>query len=247
LYRDAAGLLAHAERLVGLAPNMQVKIPATTAGLCAVEEATFRGFTINATVCFTVPQAVAVGAAVERGLTRRMEAGLDNSSLSPVCTIMVGRLDDWLRVLRIRDQRGCEPGLLDWAGIAVIKKAYGIFQERGFRTRLLAAAYRHTGHWSEFIGGDVVLTIPHAWQVRFNASDIAVEERFSRPVDPAIVDRLRAEFPDFERAWEVDGLTPAEFDTYGATLRTLRGFIQSFHDLQGFVRDFMLPDPDQRR
>ena len=36
----------------------------------------------------------------------------------------------------------------------------------------------------------------------------------------------------------------AEFDTYGACVRTLRGFVQSYHDLQGVIRDFMLPDPD---
>ena len=38
----------------------------------------------------------------------------------------------------------------------------------------------------------------------------------------------------------------AEFDTYGATVRTLRGFIKSYHDLVGAVRDVMLPDPDTR-
>jgi transaldolase len=35
-----------------------------------------------------------------------------------------------------------------------------------------------------------------------------------------------------------------EFDTYGATVRTLRGFIGSYHDLQSVVRDFMIPNPD---
>ncbi|MFH1469877.1 MAG: transaldolase family protein [Pseudomonadota bacterium] len=246
LFRDAAGLAAHAVHLSGLAPNMQVKIPVTAAGVRAIEEATFQGVSVNATVCFTVPQALAVGAAVERGLARRAEAGLDSSTMSPVCTIMVGRMDDWLKVLRTRDGLVCEPGLLDWAGIAVIKKAYALFQARGYRTRLLAAAYRHHMHWSELIGGDVILTIPYGWQRRFNASDISVEERFSRPVDPAIVARLRTVFPDFERAWAEDGLRPAEFDGYGATARTLRGFIQSTHDLQAVVRDFMLPDPDKR-
>jgi transaldolase len=50
--------------------------------------------------------------------------------------------------------------------------------------------------------------------------------------------------PDFRRAYEPDGLAVAEFDTYGATVRTLRGFIGSAHDLIAVVRDLMLPDPD---
>jgi len=33
-----------------------------------------------------------------------------------------------------------------------MKKAYGIVRERGYRTRLLAAAYRHHLHWSKLIG-----------------------------------------------------------------------------------------------
>jgi transaldolase len=35
-----------------------------------------------------------------------------------------------------------------------------------------------------------------------------------------------------------------EFDAYGATVRTLRTFISSYHELVGLVRDFMLPNPD---
>ena len=54
---------------------MQVKIPVTEAGIHAIEEATYHGVSINATVCFTVPQAVAVAEAVERGLNRRAASG----------------------------------------------------------------------------------------------------------------------------------------------------------------------------
>jgi transaldolase len=35
-----------------------------------------------------------------------------------------------------------------------------------------------------------------------------------------------------------------EFDSYGATVRTLRGFIASYQDLVATVRDYMLPNPD---
>ncbi|MBM4372301.1 MAG: transaldolase, partial [Deltaproteobacteria bacterium] len=59
LYRDAAAMTAHARRLASVAPNMQVKLPATRAGIVAVEEATFHGVSVNTTVCFTVSQAVA--------------------------------------------------------------------------------------------------------------------------------------------------------------------------------------------
>src|SRR5208337_3382678 len=117
-----------------------------------------RGHSINATVSFTVPQTIAVAEAVERGLKRREAEGLDISTMGPVCTIMVGRLDDWLKVLHDKHNLSVDPGYLEWAGVAVFKKAYKIYRDRGYRLRLLSAAFRNHMHWSEFIGGDVVIS-----------------------------------------------------------------------------------------
>jgi transaldolase len=245
LYRSAERIVAQGLRFNGLARNMQVKVPATRAGITAIEEVTAAGVSINATVCFTVPQAIAVAEAVERGLARHEADGGDTSGMTPVCTIMVGRLDDWMGVLAKRDGIIVDPGLVHWAGIAAFKRAYGIFGDRGYRTRLLAAAYRHHLHWSELIGGDIVLTIPCAWQRLFNASDIEVVPRIDNPVPAEIVDSLQAHFPDFRRAYAPDGLSVDEFDGYGATVRTLRGFIASYHDLVATIRDAMLPNPDR--
>ena len=243
-YRDAARITEQAVRFAGLAPNMQVKAPVTRAGVAALEEMTAAGVNVNATVCFTVPQALAVGEAVERGLRRREEAGEDVSGMSPVCTIMVGRLDDWLQVYADRHGILLTPGYVNWSGIACLKKAYPIYQERGYRTRLLAAAYRHHLHWSELIGGDIVLTIPFKWQKLFNASDIAVTPRFEHEVPAEVVAELYERLPEFRRAYDVDGMSVEEFDGFGATARTLRQFIGSYQDLVAVIRDFMLPSPD---
>lgn len=245
-YRNADRMLEQGLGFARLAPNIQVKFPATSAGLEAIERATAAGVSINATVSFTVPQALAVGEAVERGLEAAAAAGIDISRMSPVCTIMIGRLDDWMRAIVERDAIAIHPDALDWAGIAAFKRAVGLYRERSYRTRLLAAAYRHRLHWTELVGGDVILTMPHTWQVRFNGSGIAPESRIDEPVDPALIDDLATRIPDFVRAYEPDGLSTAEFDTYGATVRTLRGFIGSYHDLVAAVRDVMLPNPDVR-
>ena len=84
---SAEAIVAQAVRFNELAPNMIVKIPATHAGMEAVEEATARGISINATVSFTLPQACAVAEAVERGLkrgrrTRRTSAAWDRCARS---------------------------------------------------------------------------------------------------------------------------------------------------------------------
>lgn len=243
-FRNTNAIVAQAEEFSRLAPNMIVKIPVTRAGIPAIEEATYRGISINATVCFSLPQCIAVAEAVERGLTRRERDGNEITSMGPVCTIMVGRLDDWLKVLIEKDNIAIDPGYLEWAGVAVFKKTYQIFRERGYRIRLLSAAFRNHMHWSELIGGNIVISPPYSWQVRFNASDIEVLDRIDRPVDPKIVEELSRKFGDFRRAYNEGGLTVEEFDSFAPTRRTLRQFIAACHDLDALVRDFMIPNPD---
>jgi transaldolase len=242
-YRDPAALIEQAVEFSHLAPNMIVKIPVTTAGIEAFEEVTYRGVSVNATVSFTLPQAIAVAEAVERGLRRREAEGLDVSTMGPVCTIMVGRTDDWMRASAERDQITVDPGITEWAGVAVFKKAYALYQERGYRTRLLSAAFRNHMHWSQFIGGNVVISPPFGWQKRFNTSGIEPTHRLEDPVDPRILNDLYDNFPEFRKAYDEHGLTAAQFTEYGATTRTLRQFLQANTDLEALVRDVTLPNP----
>lgn len=245
LFRDTPALLAQAETFDQLARNIIVKIPATAAGVRAMEQATYLGISINATVSFSVSQALAVAEAIEQGLRRRESEGHVVDSMGPVCTVMVGRLDDWLRVVAERDQITIDPGYLEWAGVAVLKKAYSLFQARGYRTRLLSAAFRNHMHWSQFVGGNVVVSPPFAWQVRLNASDIEARPRMDDPVDPTILRTLYDAFPDFRQAYDEDGMEVSEFIDYGATRRTLRQFLAATGDLESLVRDVTLPDPDR--
>jgi transaldolase len=223
---------------------MIVKIPVTNAGVAAIEEATARGVSINATVCFSLPQCIAVAEAIERGLRTREQEGLDIASMGPVCTIMVGRVDDWLKVVMDKQNVITDPGYLEWAGVAIFKKTYRIFRERGYRVRLLAAAYRNHMQWSELIGGELVISPPYKWQRRFNASDITVADRIDTPVDPRVVSELLHKFPDFARAYTEDGLSIGDFNSFPPTARTLRQFTEASQELCARIREFMIPNPD---
>lgn len=246
LYRSTERMVEQAAGFDRLAPNIIVKFPATRAGIAGMEAASYRGISVNATVSFSVAQAVAAAEAVERGIRRREASGLGTAEMGPVVTLMMGRIEDWLRVQAERDGIIADPTALPWSGVAVFKRAAAIFRQRGFRARLLGAAIRHHLHWSELIGGDVILTLPASWQRRFNASDIEVRSRMDDPVDPAIVSELERHFPDFVRAYEPDGLSIDEFDAFPPSVRTLRAFIGSYHELLHQVSDALLPDPDTR-
>ena len=130
-FRDAKRLTDQAEEFSKLAKNIIVKIPVTTEAISAFEEATYRGVSLNATVSFTVAQTIAVAEAIERGLKRREAEGKDISQMGPVCTIMVGRTDDWVKVEAEKKGIVVDPGILEWSGVAAFKHAYQIYKERG--------------------------------------------------------------------------------------------------------------------
>jgi transaldolase len=239
-YRNSDKIVEQAVHFKSLAPNIMVKMPVTCAGVKAIEESTYRGVNINGTVSFTVPQALAVAEAVSRGMERRESEGKNNSALHPVCTIMVGRTDDWLKNAANEAGATISPLALEMAGVAVFKHAYELYRERGYHTRLLAAAFRSHYHWTEFIGGDVSMTIPPSWIRRFVKSDIVVENRMDRPVDPVILSELQKHLKDFNRAYEADGMKPEEFDGYGATRKTLMQFLNGYDSMVGIIRKYMV-------
>jgi transaldolase len=239
-YRNWNLLLDQALHFFTLAPNIQIKIPATKAGIKAIEEATYRGISINATVSFSVAQALAVADAVEKALNRRLAEGKVITGISPVCTIMLGRIDDWLKEVVKRDQINIDPLYLDWSGIAIFKYAYRIFKERGYQTRLLSAAYRHEKQWTELMGGDVILTIPHSWIKQFNESKIKVESNIDKQVEPIIISALSNQIPDFKKAYDPNGMSVDEFDSFGAVNKTLQQFLVGYDQLVTMIRKYMI-------
>ena len=88
---------------------------------------------------------------------------------------------------------------------------------------------------------------PCDWQKLYNASDVPVKPRIDDPIPEEVFDSLYKHFADFRRAYDEDGMKVEEFDTFGPTVRTLRQFIESYRELTGVVREFMLPNPDIRK
>ena len=180
-YRSAESMLRMAEEVHALGPNMQAKIPCTAAGIAAMEEATYRGVSVMATLCFSADQALAAAEAMERGLVRREAEGLETRSINPVCAVLLGMQEDWLRRYADAANRVLDPEAFTFAGEAVAKQVYTLYRQRGFRTRMLVAYYRHHRHWSAFMGGDLIMTIPWKWQRRFEACDVPIADTSAFP------------------------------------------------------------------
>lgn len=238
-YRNAPKMVEQALHFNSLASNIQVKMPASCAGVKAIEEATYQGISINATVSFTVAQAIAVAEAVERGLARRQAEGKSIEGITPVCTLMIGRADDWLKAAADAQDIVVDGGVTDWAGVAIFKKAYELYNEKHYTTRLLTAAYRNHYHWSQLIGPNICMTIPYNWQVKLNSCDIPVQETLHLPMDENILKQLFS-IPDFKYFYDPSALTPEQFDSFGVFKLTLNQFLKGYDELICQIRTVMI-------
>lgn len=221
---DRECMLPMARRFHDWAPNIAVKLPATAAGLDVLEECVAEGITVTATVSFTVPQAIAIAERHLAGAVRARDKGIEPGKC--FATIMIGRLDDFLREVAHDTGAAVDESDIRQAGLAATKRAYAIYRDCGYKAVLLIAALRGDSHLTELAGADLLMSIAPAWQDVFVTRDLPREERIDRPIPPDVLDRLRG-MTEFVRAYEPDGMTPAEFMGFGATQRTLGQFVDA--------------------
>jgi transaldolase len=220
---DRDCMSAMAKRFHRWAPNIAVKLPATGAGIDVLEDCVAEGITVTATVSFTVPQVIAIAERHRAGIARARAAGITPGKCFAV--IMIGRLDDFLREVAHDNQAAVSESDIRQAGLAVTKRAYALYRERGYEAVLLVAALRGHYHLTELAGADLIMSIAPAFQDVFITGDHHREERIEKPVPADTIERL-SQMPEFVRAYEPDGMTPAEFMAFGATQRTLCQFCE---------------------
>jgi len=221
-----------ARRFHAWGPNIAVKLPATAAGLDVLEACVALGISVAATVSFTVPQVVAVAERHRAGSRRAVENGIVPGKCFAV--IMIGRLDDYLREIAHDSHPSVTESDICQAGLAVTKRAYALYRERHYDAVLLVAALRGAYHLTELAGADLLMSIHPTYQEILVSQEFAREPRIDRPVPDEAIDRL-CEMPDFVRAYEPDGMTPAEFIGYGLSQRTLAQFTESWKQLEGLT------------
>jgi transaldolase len=158
-------------------PNLFVKIPATVAGLPAIEECTAKGTSINITLIFSLDRYEAVVEAYLRGLERLVAAGGDPSQVASVASFFVSRVDT--EADKRLDAAG-HPELKGKLAIANAKLAYQHYLEvfSGDRWRFLEGKgatkqrclwaststknpeYRDVMYVEELVGPETVNTMP---------------------------------------------------------------------------------------
>jgi len=221
---DRDWMLSMARRYNAWAPNIAVKLPASSAGLDVMEECIAEGTAIAMTVSVTVPQTIAMGERHMAGVQRAQAKGIEPGKCFAV--IMIGRLDDFLREVAHDTQAAASESDIRQAGLAVTKRAYQLYKARAYQAVLLVAALRGDYHLTELAGANLVMSIAPAFQESFVTKDLPREERIDKPIPADVIERL-CQMPEFVRAYEPRGMSAPEFLAFGATQRTLGQFIEA--------------------
>ena len=202
---DAAAMSEMARRIRSWAPNIAIKLPATASGLDVLEECAALGYTVVSTISFTLPQALSAAERYQRGRARAIAAGLAPGRCFVV--VMVGRIDDYLRDVAQDGRAEAQESDIIQCGNAIMKRAWGIWKERGYQSTLMSAGMRGTYHATELAGAGMILSVHPKIQAQLARLEGPFEERIDVPIDERVLDRL-LKIREFRRAYEPDGLRP---------------------------------------
>jgi transaldolase len=227
---DTKATIAEARRLHEQIdkPNLFVKIPATKAGLPAIEEMIASGRNINVTLTFSLERYSEVAEAYVRGLERLVEAGGDPTKVVSVASFFVSRVDT--ETDKRLDEIGGHDDLKGKLAVANAKLAYQRYKEifSGQRWDALAAkgatkqrclwaststknpAYSDVLYVDELIGPETVNTMPEETIKAFqDHGEVALTLEQGIDEAKALFDRLAEvgiDYDDVTRVLEEEGV-----------------------------------------
>lgn len=192
LAHDTEGTISEAKRLHATLnrKNVMIKVPATDAGLPAIEELIYSGINVNVTLIFSEKTYIDVAEAYIRGLEKRAAEGKNVDGIASVASFFVSRIDtaidqklkERMRMTTDEAEKKELQGLLGKAAIANAKLAYVTFKNIFYGERFRALkekdakvqrqlwastgtkdpAYSDVLYVEELIGNDTVNTLPPA-------------------------------------------------------------------------------------
>jgi transaldolase len=247
---DKARMLEQGLQLAAIGPNVMVKIPGSKEGYEVIAELTARGISTNNTTSFTVPQYVTCMKAVSRGLAKAKASSVDLSHWRSVITHMSARLGNIGDLKAQAEARGIAltPEEILHGEMAVMKRAYRLGKEEGHPSKMLQCSMRvidpgagkpaSSWHIAHLAGGDFVYTCPPGYIEQL----MQVEDRLpafdanaiNEDAPQAAIDKLMR-IPYFRQAYEIDGMAPEEFSTFGAFAATATEFAAATRKTVDFV------------
>ncbi len=252
LFTETDIMIAQADELRGLQPNVMIKVPGSTQGIDVLRALAAKGISTNTTTCFTLPQIVESARATREGLHLVQKGSyytsetVDLSKWRAVITMMIGRLTENEALEVQARRRGIELTWQDkhWFGIAVFQRAYRLLKEDAYPSKMLACSMRQgplvTGKskfWDvEKLAGDIVYTCPpYVLEPMFEiGDDLIFEDIETVQVPPRVLDKFM-QIPYAIQSYDPNGMWLEQFNDHPATVSTVALFSKAMTGLEEYV------------
>lgn len=251
LLTDKEKMIETAQEIRAIAPNLMIKVPASTEGVDVVRALTSMAIPTNVTTCFTLPQIWAVANAAAEGLEIANKNEVDMSKWRAVITMMIGRLTEHPVLDQQAQRRGIQLSWADkhWLGIYVFRRAFHLLKENAMPSKMLACSMRYgpvvggkNHFWDvEKIAGDIVYTMPpYVLGPLFEkCQDLDFEEEILYDDVPyEVIDKM-SKIPYVLQSWDENGMEIDQFNQHPATIATAEAFSKASAGLESYVEDRM--------
>ena len=220
---NVAGIIRQARENRAVAKNICCKIPATQAGLEAMEVLIEENTPINATEIFGVAQMLSLCETYEK-------VSKKSGNRPPLfMSHIAGIYDDYFKAYVEREKVDIAPDVLWQAGLAVARKVYQLMTERGYSAIFVGGGARGLHHFTEMVGGDACITIN--WEGtadKLLEIDPPVVYRLFNPVPQKVIEELMEKLPAFRQGYLEDGLSVEEFEGFGPVQLFRSSFVKSW-------------------
>ena len=247
LLTDVDKMVETAQEIRAIAPNLMIKVPASTEGVDVVRILTSMAIPTNVTTCFTMPQIWAVAQAAAEGVEIAKENGVEMDNWRAVITMMIGRLTENPVLEQQAQRRGIQLTWADkhWLGIYIFRKAFHLLKDNALPSKMLACSMRYgprvggkNHFWDiEKIAGDIVYTLPpYVLEPLFQkCEDLKFDEEILYEDIPyEVIDKM-SKIPYVLQSWDENGMEIDQFNSHPATIATAETFSKASLGLEQYV------------
>ena len=212
--------------------NIVVKIPVTLPGIEAISYFVDSDVPTMATEVMGLSQAIAICEAYGKA------AKASGHAPAFYVTHITGILDDHFKRVVAAGNIDISAEAMKYAGLSIAKREYALMAERGYPGIMIGGGARKLEDFTELVGGDLAVTIN--WE---GTADVLIDRdgptvrRIDAPVDARLIAELKEKLPDYVRAFEPDGMTPAEFYDYGGVELFRTSFMKGWKQLLALVAE----------
>jgi transaldolase len=251
LLTDVDKMVETAQEIRAIAPNLMIKVPASTEGVEVVRTLTSMAIPTNVTTCFTLPQIWAVANAAAEGVEIANQNDVDTSKWRAVITMMIGRLTEHPVLDQQAQRRGIQLTWADkhWLGIYTFRRAFHLLKQNAMPSKMLACSMRYgpivggkNHFWDvEKIAGDIVYTMPpYVLGPLFEkCEDLTFDEEILyEDVPYEVIDKM-SKIPYVIQSWDENGMEIDQFNQHPATIATAEAFSKASAGLESYVKGRM--------